>query len=190
MVGKVSDRSFIYWFFGQSCGLAVIFQEFCWTDSFPPWRNVLFALQCSWIQLLPYISSDEYGWYPICYPPLSPYCETVIILLLSFSLLFFFLPREKQENGELLFGWKKKLHNFLFSLEVFLPFPSFPFFTLTFLLTFSSPVSYIKGGLTPPFSSALLFLKIRMMTDWVFFFPSSFIYLSTPVSFTLVSFKF
>lgn len=59
---------------------------------------------------------------------------------------------------------------------------------LTFLLTFPFPVFSLKGGLSPPFSSTLLFLKIRIMTDC--FFLSSFIYLSTPVSFTLVSFKF
>lgn len=59
---------------------------------------------------------------------------------------------------------------------------------LTFLLTFPFPVFSLKGGLTPPFSSTLLVLKIRIMTDC--FFLSSFIYLSTPVSFTLVSFKF
>lgn len=104
MVGKVSDRSFIYCFFGQRCGLAVIFQEFCWTDRFPPWRNVLFALQCSWIQLLPYISSDEYGWYPICSPPLSPYCETVIILLLSFSLHFFCQEKNKTRENFCFWG--------------------------------------------------------------------------------------
>lgn len=59
---------------------------------------------------------------------------------------------------------------------------------LTLLLTFLFPVFSLKGGLAPPFSSTLLFLKIRIMTDC--FFLSSFIYLSTPVSFTLVSFKF
>lgn len=181
MVGKVSDRSFIYCFFGQRCGLAVIFQEFCWTDRFPPWRNVLFALQCSWIQLLPYISSDEYGWYPICSPPLSPYCETVIILLLSFSLHFFCQEKNKtRENFCLGGGGASQFSHFSWGFSPFSLFP-FPFFMLTFLLTSPFPVSCLKGGLAPPFSSTLLFLKIRMMTDC--FLPSSFIYLSTPVFF-------
>lgn len=172
MVGKVSDRSFIYCFWGQSCGLAVIFQESCWTNSFPPWRNVLFALQCSWIHLFPCIPSDGYSWYPICSLPLSPYCETVIILLLSFSLGFVlvwfvcFLPREKQGKGQLLFGGGKKLHNFLIFLEVFIPFPSFLFFILTFLLTFSCVLS--KGWAC---SSLLIYSFIfeNKNADWLFF---------------------
>lgn len=121
MVGKVSDRSFIYWIFGQSCGLAVIFQEFCCTDSFPPWRNVHFALQCSLIRLFSYISSDEYSWYPICSPPLSPYCETVIILLLSFNLhFFFFLAKRKTRQGRtFVWGEKKSFTIFSFFLRFF-----------------------------------------------------------------------
>lgn len=36
---------------------------------------------------------------------------------------------------------------------------------LTLLLTFPFPVSCLKGGLAPPFSSTLLFSKVRMVTD-------------------------
>lgn len=168
MVGKVSDRSFIYCFFGQRCGLAVIFQEFCWTDRFPPWRNVLFALQCSWIQLLPYISSDEYGWYPICSPPLSPYCETVIILLLSFSLHFFCQEKNKTRENFCLGGGGGSVTIFSFFLRFFSLFPlSFSIFhvDLPSHLSFSCVLS--KGWAC---SSLLIYSFIfeNKNDDWLF----------------------
>lgn len=140
---------------------------------------MFFALQFSWIQLLPCISSDEYGWYPICSPPLSPYRETVIILLLSFSLLLFFFPQEKNKTRKnFCLGGKKSFTIFLFFLMLFSLFPlSFSIFHVDLSSHLSFSCVLAKGWAR---SSFLIYSFIfeNKNDDWLLgFFSPLIVYL-------------
>lgn len=167
------------------------FQEFCWTDKFSSLkeRSFCMAVVLNWATPLRIL-----GWIQLISNLLLSFISLLWDCnLLSFSLFcwgFFLFSKRKTRQGGTFVGVGFSPHNFIFfswSVSLFSLFP-FSFFVLTFLLTFPFPVSCLKDGLAPPSSSTLLFLKIRVMTDC--FFPSSFIYLSTPVSFTLAFFKF
>lgn len=114
-----------------------------------------------WIQLISYLLPSFISLLWDCNHPFAFFQSGFCFVL------FVFCQEKNRARDNFCLEGEKSFTIFSFFLRFLSLFPLSHFSSWPFFLPF--PVFYLKGGLAPPFSSTLLFLKIRMLTDC--FFP-------------------